>query len=60
MKAMIRNPSKVEEVAQLKAARGCQQNPSRSGRAKDEIQTQLIRLFFWVGGDYVPRKKSSL
>jgi hypothetical protein len=39
MKAMIRNPSKVEVVAQLKAARGCQQNPSRLGRVKDEIGT---------------------
>jgi hypothetical protein len=60
MKAMIRNLSKVEEVAQLKAARGCQQNPSRSGRVKDEIRTQLVRLFFLLGGDYVPRKNSSL
>jgi hypothetical protein len=49
MKAMICNPSKVEELAQLKATRRCQQNPSCLGRVEDEIRTRLVRFFSCLG-----------
>ncbi len=37
MKAMIRDPYKVDEVARLKVVRRCQQNPSHSRHGEDEI-----------------------
>ncbi len=49
MKAMICNPSKVEELAQLKATIGCQQNPSCLGHVEDEIRTRLVRFFSCLG-----------
>ncbi len=39
----------MEEVAWLRVARGCQQNPSCLRFAEDEIQIQLVRFFSCSG-----------